>query len=55
VFPEVPASTPEEVLAAHGLEPRQRQILDAAKGLAVVSWLRSSKTDEISLGVPSVA
>jgi hypothetical protein len=43
VFPEVPARTPEEVLAAYGLEPRQRQILDAAKGLAVVSWLRMSR------------
>jgi hypothetical protein len=43
VFPEVPARTPEEVLAVYGLEPRRRQILDAAKGLAVVSWLRTSR------------
>jgi dihydrofolate reductase len=43
VFPGVPARTPEDVLASHGLAPGQRQVLDAAKGLAVVSWRRSSK------------
>ena len=42
VFSEVPTRTPEEVLAAHGLHPGQPQMLDAATGLAVVSWLRSS-------------
>src|SRR6185312_5334261 len=42
VFAGVPARTPEEVLAAHGLEPRQEQILDAASGLAVVNWQRSA-------------
>jgi len=40
VFPEVPAKTPENVLARHGLEPGRRQILDAEKELAVVSWCR---------------
>jgi hypothetical protein len=44
VFPEVPARTPEEVLAHHGLEPGPRQILDIGKGLAVVGWHRSPKT-----------
>ena len=43
VFPEVPTRTPEEVLARHGLERGQRQMLDPAKGLAVVSWRRSAK------------
>ena len=43
VFPEVPTRTPEEVLASHGLDSGQRQVLDPAKGLAVVSWRRSSK------------
>jgi dihydrofolate reductase len=43
VFPEVPTRTPEEVLASHGLDRGQRQVLDPAKGLAVVSWQRSSK------------
>jgi len=40
VFPEVPAQTPEQVLAQHGLESGQRQILDKEKGLAVVDWRR---------------
>jgi hypothetical protein len=43
VFPEVPMRTPEEVLADHGLDRGQRQMLDPAKGVAVVSWERSSK------------
>jgi dihydrofolate reductase len=45
VFPEVPARTPEEVLARHGLDCGQRQVLDMEKGLAVVSWHRSLKTE----------
>jgi hypothetical protein len=43
VFREVPMRTPEEVLASHGLDRGQRQMLDPAKGVAVVSWERSSK------------
>ena len=43
VFPEVPMRTPEEVLERHGLEPRQHQILDAEKAIAVVEWRRSAK------------
>ena len=45
VFPEVPTRTPEEVLASHGLDRGLRQVLDPAKGLAIVSWQRSSKPD----------
>jgi dihydrofolate reductase len=45
VFPEVPTRTPEEVLASHGLDRGQRQVLDPAKGLVMVSWQRSSKPD----------
>src|ERR1035438_10342966 len=30
VFPDVPAQTPEAVLARHGLEPGERQMLDQA-------------------------
>ena len=45
VFPEVPMRTPEEVLASHGLDRGQQQMLDPAKGLAVVSWQRSSQPD----------
>ncbi|HWJ17135.1 MAG TPA: hypothetical protein VNR65_00260 [Geobacterales bacterium] len=44
VFPEVPRWTPEEVLAAHGLEPGQSELLDLAKGLAVVSWQRTTNS-----------
>jgi len=42
VFPEVPMRTPEEVLASHGLERGQRQVFDSSKGVAIVSWGRSS-------------
>jgi hypothetical protein len=45
VFPGVPVRTPEEVLASHGLDRGERQLLDPAKGLAVVSWRRSPKPD----------
>jgi dihydrofolate reductase len=40
VFPEVPARTPEEVLARHGLKPGPRQVLDADKGVTLVAWHR---------------
>jgi hypothetical protein len=43
VFPEVPMRTPEEVLARHGLGPRQQRILNAEKAVAVVEWRRSAK------------
>ncbi len=42
VFPEVPARTPEDVLASHGLDIGRRQVLDPVAGLSVVSWQRSS-------------
>ena len=42
VFPRVPAQTPEQVLAGAGLAAGERQVLDAAKDLAVVGWLRAS-------------
>jgi dihydrofolate reductase len=45
VFPGVPMRSPEEVLASHGLGRGQRQMLDAAKDLAMVSWQRSSRLD----------
>jgi dihydrofolate reductase len=40
VFPPVPQRTPEDVLAAHGLAPGPLQMLDAEKGVSVVSWRR---------------
>jgi hypothetical protein len=42
VFPEVPARTPEDVLASHGLAQGMRQMLDPAHGLTLVSWHRSA-------------
>jgi dihydrofolate reductase len=45
VFPEVPAQTPEDVLASHGLDRGERQLLDAARGLTIVSWRSSSRFD----------
>jgi dihydrofolate reductase len=43
VFPGVPTRTPEDVLAGHGLHMGLRRMLDPARGLAVVSWRRSSE------------
>lgn len=40
VFPEVPVLTPEAVLAEHGLEALDRQVLDEAAGVTLVSWRR---------------
>jgi hypothetical protein len=41
VFPNVPAHTPEAVLASHGLVAQPRQVLDASRGLGVVAWRRT--------------
>jgi dihydrofolate reductase len=43
VFPEVATRSPAEVLVSHGLHRGQQQVLDAAKGLVMVNWQRSSK------------
>jgi dihydrofolate reductase len=40
VFPGVPARTPEELLAAHGLKPGATRVLDASDGLSVTTWAR---------------
>ena len=40
VFPEVPTRTPEEVLSQHGMHSSPRQVLDAANGLALLTWQR---------------
>jgi dihydrofolate reductase len=47
VFPQVPARSPEHVLAAHSLAPDPQQVLDPAKGLTLVTWRRvaTSKTE----------
>jgi len=41
VFPQVPEKTPEEIMASYGLTAEAPQMLDAARGLKVVSWRRS--------------
>lgn len=38
VFPEVPALTPEQVLARHGLRPGPVQVLDAEAEAILVTW-----------------
>jgi dihydrofolate reductase len=48
VFPQVPARTPEEVLASHGLVPSPPQMLDAAMNLAVVSWQRQAASIDLA-------
>lgn len=40
VFPEVPARTPEDVMAGRGLAPGPRVVLDPLCGLTMVGWLR---------------
>jgi dihydrofolate reductase len=47
VFPGVPARTPEAVMASHGLTRGERQVLDAEKGVAVVSWVRDGQGDAV--------
>jgi hypothetical protein len=40
VFPGVPESTPEAVLASHGLKPGPVRVLDAEAGVTLVDWTR---------------
>jgi dihydrofolate reductase len=40
VFPGVPARTPEQLLAEHGLTPDPLRILDRESGLVLVTWRR---------------
>jgi dihydrofolate reductase len=42
-FPGVPERTPEQILASHGLEPGDRQILDPAEQVSVTPWRRPAK------------
>jgi hypothetical protein len=43
-FPGVPARSPEEILAAHGLKPGEAQILDSANDVSVTPWRRVDQT-----------
>jgi dihydrofolate reductase len=40
VFPGVPARTPEDILADHGLAPGPTRMLDAAQEASVTTWQR---------------
>jgi dihydrofolate reductase len=42
VFPQVPAQTPEDVLASHGLHPGERRMLDAQADATLATWTRSA-------------
>jgi hypothetical protein len=42
VFPGVPGQTPQQTLARHGLKAGQRLTLDAANGVSVTPWQRST-------------
>ena len=41
-LPGVPESSPQAVLAAHGLQPDEVRILDAANDVRVTAWRRTS-------------
>ena len=43
-FPGVPARSPEEMLAAHGLKAGEAQILDSANDVSVTPWRRVDQT-----------
>jgi dihydrofolate reductase len=45
VFPGVPARTPEDVLASHGFTPGPQKVLDAEKGVTLVSWKATSRRE----------
>ena len=38
VFPQVPARTPEDVLAEHGLSPGPARLLDDKAGVSLTTW-----------------
>jgi dihydrofolate reductase len=40
-FPGVPAQTPRQLLAAHGLQPADRIVLDADNDVGVTPWRRT--------------
>jgi hypothetical protein len=41
-FPGVPARTPQQILAAHGLKAGEPQLLDPADDVSVTPWRRSA-------------
>jgi dihydrofolate reductase len=43
-FPGVPQRSPQQILAAHGLQAGDVQILDSANGVSVTPWRRLNQT-----------
>jgi dihydrofolate reductase len=43
-FPGVPAHSPQEILAAHGLTAGEARILDSAHDVSVTPWRRTAQT-----------
>ena len=39
-FPGVPAQTPEQILAAHGLTAGEVEVLDVSNDVSVTAWRR---------------
>jgi dihydrofolate reductase len=44
-FPGVPAQSPQQILAAHGLKAGKAQILDAANEVSVTPWQRRASAN----------
>ena len=44
-FPGVPAQSPQQILAAHGLKAGEAQILDAANEVSVTPWQRRASAN----------
>jgi hypothetical protein len=43
-FPGVPAHSPQDILAAHGLSAGDSKVLDPANGVSVTPWRRMAQT-----------
>lgn len=43
-FPGVPANSPQQILAAHGLQPGDAQILDSRFEVSVTPWRRDAES-----------
>ena len=41
VFPQVPAQSPEDTLAGHGMSPGPARVLDTGRAVTVVAWKRT--------------
>jgi dihydrofolate reductase len=43
-FPGVPERSPQDILAAHGLQPGEARMLEPASSVSVTPWRRATKT-----------